>query len=105
MYFTVKGTMLYHRRGHHRIWQAPTLLSGRDWCAEAVLWTEWITRGKMMAQSECELAGLDAKKFENTLLMDCIDVNFPKCYGATFINVLNDSVSNGKPLTDLHSNL
>jgi len=61
----------------------------RVWIAEATLWTRWRHRGTLTATSECKLAVLDAKSFQDIAKRYKEGKFDPKLYAADFVEALN----------------
>eukprot|EP00929_Paragymnodinium_shiwhaense_P018348 TRINITY_DN12879_c0_g2_i2.p1 TRINITY_DN12879_c0_g2~~TRINITY_DN12879_c0_g2_i2.p1 ORF type:complete len:777 (-),score=214.89 TRINITY_DN12879_c0_g2_i2:136-2466(-) len=98
MIFVFRGTLEYVPP------TGPSVTLGeRQWIAEPVLWTKFVHRGTLTAQSDVKVARLDARKFQD--IMDRFKEVFqgsfvPRVYAADFVGYLNNLE---KPITDCSS--
>merc|ERR1712113_744224 len=74
----------------HANGETDTLQEGR-WLAEAVLWTTWMHRGELKAESDGQLCLLDAKLFQDTVVAfePCSGSFGPQIRATEFVNELN----------------
>jgi hypothetical protein len=89
MYFLVEGRLAYAPKKSE---SAEAITKGQ-WFCEAVLWCPWVHRGKMQAQTECELITLDAAKFRAVVMDYHVDLRFLQLYAGAFVLGLNESTS------------
>eukprot|EP00928_Gymnodinium_smaydae_P055447 TRINITY_DN3898_c0_g7_i1.p1 TRINITY_DN3898_c0_g7~~TRINITY_DN3898_c0_g7_i1.p1 ORF type:complete len:929 (+),score=216.30 TRINITY_DN3898_c0_g7_i1:119-2905(+) len=70
--------------------RAGTFLTKGMWISEAALWTHWMHRGILTAQSDAQLCLVDAEKFADTVAQFDIEDFNPKIYAQAFVNELNE---------------
>eukprot|EP00747_Dinoflagellata_sp_TGD_P103243 gnl/TRDRNA2_/TRDRNA2_168904_c0_seq1.p1 gnl/TRDRNA2_/TRDRNA2_168904_c0~~gnl/TRDRNA2_/TRDRNA2_168904_c0_seq1.p1 ORF type:complete len:376 (-),score=40.79 gnl/TRDRNA2_/TRDRNA2_168904_c0_seq1:89-1216(-) len=95
MYFVLQGTLLYMQEG---VTRHVTVTAGM-WISEPELWTSnWIHQGTLRALTECRLAALDARKFQE--LISTFPSNHAILYADAFVHMLNDTAAE---ITDIGS--
>merc|ERR1712039_957160 len=65
------------------------LLTGGQWCCEAVLWTPWIHVGTMSADVDCELMHLSSAALRDVTKTFLMDGRFARRYASVFCRILN----------------
>lgn len=82
MFFLLRGSMLYVQDGKENRKVQP-----EEWFCEPSLWTSWTHVGTLHCLSECRLAAVDSKKFQD-VISHCHTPE-PALYGSSFVKWLN----------------
>mmetsp|Transcript_78700 Transcript_78700/g.197724 ORF Transcript_78700/g.197724 Transcript_78700/m.197724 type:complete len:176 (+) Transcript_78700:1-528(+) len=84
MHFVLSGRLWYH---HGKNEGSPDIVGLGAWFAEMVVWLQWIHRGRLVAQTPCELLRLDAKTFRE-IMSQTVVLDHCRTYARRFMAAL-----------------
>mmetsp|Transcript_27566 Transcript_27566/g.42988 ORF Transcript_27566/g.42988 Transcript_27566/m.42988 type:complete len:972 (+) Transcript_27566:69-2984(+) len=85
MYIVMDGALQYTP-----IWGDISRVEKDTWLGEASLWTHWVHRGTLKAESFCRLCTLDAKQFQELVVSFDHPEFDPRVYATAFVEELNN---------------
>jgi len=87
MYFVTMGELTYRMDHLDKI----EIIKSHQWLCEAVLWTDWVHQGRVVATGECELVAIDCRKFHDTVSKFATDRIWAfEQYGKKFVQGMNE---------------
>eukprot|EP00747_Dinoflagellata_sp_TGD_P080637 gnl/TRDRNA2_/TRDRNA2_160980_c1_seq2.p1 gnl/TRDRNA2_/TRDRNA2_160980_c1~~gnl/TRDRNA2_/TRDRNA2_160980_c1_seq2.p1 ORF type:complete len:364 (+),score=69.17 gnl/TRDRNA2_/TRDRNA2_160980_c1_seq2:96-1187(+) len=92
MFFLLNGFMVYTQHPPYcksEEANMPTGVKEGDWCCEPALWTLWVHRGEMQAETDCSLLSLNTAKFLSIARSHPMEMRLPMLYAKAFVEGLN----------------